>query len=97
MKLKIFRKKTDSNGIIYTLSGEMNVYSSVKLKDLLLKELKSSAGITLDLTAVEEADTSAFQLLLFLKREAEIQKKSFYVTEMSTRLKSIFNLYKETI
>jgi len=51
----------------------------------------------LDMSGVNEADTSAFQLLVFLKREAEATDRLFSVDSMSSRLKSIFSLYNETI
>ena len=97
MKLKIVRKKTEDYKLFFKLTGEMTVYSAVKLKDVLYRELKSSKGIILDLSEIDEADTSGFQILLFLKREAAKLGKSFRVSEMSGRLGNIFTLYKETI
>lgn len=97
MKLKIVRQKTDNNGLHFKLTGEMTIYSAAKLKDLMTRELKSCSGITMDLAEVDEADTSGFQLLLFLKREADMLGKNFKITEAGSRLKSIFTLYKETI
>jgi anti-anti-sigma factor len=97
MKLKIVRKKTDNDGLHFTLSGEMTIYSVSKLKTVMLKELNSCSKMTMDLAEVDEADTSGFQLLLFLKREARLLGKSFRITEASGRLKSIFTLYKETL
>ncbi len=97
MKLKIVRSKM-GNGVMHlTLTGEITVYSAEKLKKFLLGELKSNSGISMDLAEVDEADTSGFQLLIFLKREAGILGKSFRITETSRRLKSIFTLYKEMI
>ena len=97
MKLKIVRKKMENGVLFFTLTGEMTVYSAAKLKDILLKELKSCSGIIMDLAGVDEADTSGFQLLLFLKREAKLLGKSFRITEVSRRVRSIFTLYKEMI
>jgi len=97
MKLKILRKKTANDELHFTLTGEMTVYSAAGLKDVLIKELKSCRGIILNLAEINEADTSGFQLLLFLKREAGLMGKSFRIVEVSSRLKSIFTLYKETI
>lgn len=97
MKLKIVRNKTGSGGLHLKLTGEMTVYSSSQLKTILLKELKSCSGMTMDLAEVDEADTSGFQLLLFLKREAGMLGKSFRITEVSGRLRNIFTLYKEMI
>lgn len=97
MKLKIVRQKNGNDMLHLKLAGEMTVYSAVKLKSILLGELKSCSGITLDLAEVEEADSSGFQLLLFIKREAEIMGKSFRITEISSRIRSIFTLYREMI
>jgi len=97
MKLKIVREKIENNVLHLVLTGEMTVYSVAKLKDILIKELKSCSGMTMDLSEVDEADTSGFQLLLFLKREAESLGKSFKISKVSPRLKSIFTLYKEAI
>jgi anti-anti-sigma factor len=97
MRLKIVRTKNENGSVHLELTGEMTVYSSVKLKDIMVKEIKESSGLTMDLSGVDEADTSGFQLLLFLRREAGLLGKSFGITETSRRLGDIFALYKETI
>jgi len=97
MKLKIVREKKDNDMLHLAITGEITVYSVVKLKEIIINELKSCSGITMDLAEVGEADTSGFQLLLFLKREAELLGKSFRITETGLRLKSILALYKEMI
>lgn len=97
MKLKIVRKKTGKDSLHLTLSGEMTVYSSGKLKNILINELKSCSGITMDLAGVDEADTSGFQLILFIKREAALLGKKFSITETGPRFRAIFDLYKETV
>jgi len=97
MKLTLVRKKTENNSLHFKLTGEMTVYSTSKLKEVLFKELKSCSGISLDLAEVDEADTSGFQILLFLKREAALLGKSFKITGMSSRFRNIFTLYKENV
>lgn len=97
MKLKITRKKMDDSTLQYRLAGEMTVYSSVKLKDVLTADLKSCPGIALDLAEVDEADTAGFQLILFLRREAEALGKTFRITGASQRIRSIFTLYRESL
>ena len=97
MKLKIIRKKIPDNIIHFEMSGNMTIYSIKKLKDILLKDLKSYAGIILNLSEINESDTSAFQLLLFLKREAEATGKKFIIEKPGSRIESIFTLYQETI
>lgn len=97
MKLQIVRKKTGDNKVELQIAGNMTIYSIKKLKEVLLKELKGSSGMILDMSGINEADTSAFQLLVFLKREAEATERMFRIDSMSSRLQSIFSLYNETI
>lgn len=97
MKLRILRKRTEDEGIHLTIAGDMTVYSVVRLKEVLMKELKSGSGITVDLSDVNDADTSGFQLLIFLRKEAYMLGKKFKITELSPRLESIFSLYREAI
>lgn len=97
MKLKIVKSKPGGDMLHFKITGEMNVYSAKKLKELMLKELLSCSGITLDLSGIDEADTAGFQLLLFLKREAGVLGKIFSVTEMSGRLRNMSALYRETV
>ncbi len=97
MKLKIVRKKMDKDILHLTFYGGINVYSVPKLKDVLIKEFELCSEITMDLEMIDEADTAGFQLLLFLKREAKMAGKILMITGMSSRLRSIFTLYNETI
>lgn len=97
MKLRILRKRAENDGLHLTLAGEMTVYSAVRLKEILFRELMSCSGITLNLAEVHDADTSGFQMLVFLRNEARRLGKHFKITELSGRLESIFNLYREAI
>lgn len=97
MKLKIVRKKNADNTVRFSMAGDMTIYSIKKLKDLMLGELKKSSGMVLELSGINEADTAAFQLILFLRREAEATERSFKIEKMSSRLESVFNLYKERV
>ncbi len=97
MKLKISRKIDKNDQLHLTLTGEMTIYTSAKLKDILFNEIKSNKGIMLDLAKIDEADSAGFQLLLFFKRESELLGKNFIITELSNRLKSICTLYNEMI
>jgi ABC-type transporter Mla MlaB component len=63
----------------------------------MLGELKKSSGMILDLSGINEADTAAFQLILFLRREAEATERSFIIEKMSSRLEAVFDLYKERV
>ena len=97
MKLTIMRKQTDNGGLHLNLAGEITVYSVVKLKDVMLRELASCSGMTLNLEELHDADTSGFQLLVFLRDEARRLGKKFQITGLSSRLESIFTLYMEKL
>lgn len=97
MKLRILKKKGDDDIILLTMIGELTVYTAAKLKTVLLKELNTFSGLVLNLSGIEEADTAGFQLLLFLRREAESAGKTLVIDDASARVKSIFTLYNEII
>ena len=96
MKLKIVRKKTPDGISQLALSGEMTVYSIKKLKEIMIRELITNTGITINCSDVDEADTSAFQMLVYLRDEALRSGKSFAVTGINGRLESISGLYRES-
>ncbi len=97
MKLRIMKKKGEDDTIILTMIGELTIYTVAKLKTVLLNELKAFSGIVLNLSGIDEADTAGFQLLLFLRREAQSAGKTVVIDETSARVKSIFSLYNELI
>jgi anti-sigma B factor antagonist len=61
----------DGGRYVCALSGEFNIYSAQRLKDELLELLAAQAVLEIDLSAVDDFDSSALQLLLLLKREAQ--------------------------
>ncbi len=90
-------KGSNNSGKVSISPGEdLTVYSVGKLKDKLVDELKKSSELELDLSDAKKVDTAGFQLLVFIKREAEIAKKSVSLINLSNEAKSIFNLYGET-
>lgn len=97
MKLRILKKKGADDTILLTMIGELTIYTAAKLKGLLLNELKAFSGVVLNLSGIDEADTAGFQLILFLRREAESSGKTFLIDDASARVKSIFSLYNEII
>ncbi|MFI5495769.1 lipid asymmetry maintenance protein MlaB [Actinoplanes sp. NPDC051859] len=53
------------------LEGELTIMTAGEQKDRLLTALEGSAGLRVDLSAVEEIDTAGLQVLLLAQREAE--------------------------
>ena len=97
MKLRILKKKGEDDTILLTMIGELTIYTAGKLKSVLLNELNAFSGIVLNLSGIDDADTAGFQLILFMKREADTAGKGFIINEASARVKSIFSLYNEII
>ncbi len=97
MKLRIIKKRGENNSVLLGMIGELTIYTVGKLKDVVLKELESFSGIVMNMNEISEADTAGFQLILFLKREAEVAGKTLEVVDASARLKSLFSLYNENI
>lgn len=97
MKLRILKKKGENGTVLLTMIGELTVYTVAKLKGVLMNELNAFSGVVLNLSGIDDADTAGFQLMLFMKREAESAGKPFVIDEASARVKSIFSLYNETI
>lgn len=97
MKLRILKKKSENDTIHLTMIGELTIYTVSKLKDLMLKEINAFSGVVINLAGIDDADTAGFQLLIFLRREAESAGKTLVVDDASVRIKSIFSLYNEKI
>jgi anti-anti-sigma factor len=53
------------------IDGELNIYSAAETREQLLQALGAHPALALDISAVEEIDTSGTQLLLVLIREAK--------------------------
>ncbi len=60
----------------YSLEGELTIFTAAQLKPDLLNFLHSSTAPELNLNAVTECDTAGLQLLILLKREANLTGKS---------------------
>ena len=63
--------------------GEMTIYAAAEIKEPLLTALDGAPGLTLDLSAVEELDTTGLQLLMLLAREAGAAGITFALGELS--------------
>lgn len=75
------------------IEGEMNIYHAAELKKSIFENFMESTAIELDLSQVTELDTTGFQLVYLLKREADAAHKPFRVTGRSETVDSVINLY----
>jgi len=62
------------------LDGELTILTAATQKERLLAALQGSAGLRVDLSAVDEVDTAGLQILLLARREAEKANLPFRLT-----------------
>lgn len=88
---KAVKKKTGP--AIVAIEGEMNIYRAAELKDALLKGLESAGSLEVDLSGVEEIDTSGLQLLMLAKLEAARCEKTMTLIAKSRAAQALIDLY----
>lgn len=76
------------------LRGEMTIANAGELKPMLAESLAGCSILELDLTEVTDMDTAGFQLLLLLKKEADLQGKSFRLLSCSQKVVQILDFYR---
>lgn len=72
------KKEQDKNIIKWKESA--GIESSQKLQKELLDAFKSSSAIFLDISELEDIDLTGIQLIISAKKEADSQKKTFFIT-----------------
>ena len=93
MKLKAKKKELQSGDVRLTFEGDVTIYTVVKLRKLLMKELKKVPGIELDLSKIGKFDTAGFQLFLHMKKLASSENKNVFIGKMSDTVARVFDLY----
>jgi anti-sigma B factor antagonist len=76
-----------------TIKQDMNVYSAVEHKKMLLKALDGCQELDIDLSHVSEIDSAGFQILLLTKREALKASKTVRLTGHSKAVTELIDLY----
>ena len=71
-------KKSSSNNLV-KWTGTAGIESAKNLQKELLKAINSNQTVFLDLSEVEDIDLTGIQLILAAKKEAENQKKEFFI------------------
>lgn len=75
------------------IEGEMNIYRATELKDALIAGLASAGSLEVDLSGVEEIDTSGLQLLVLAKLEAARSEKTMTLIAKSRAAQTLIDLY----
>ena len=70
-----------------TLQGDLTNYQVTGLREPLIAQLESAADVAIDLQAVKKVDIAGVQLLLALKKSAELQKKHFQIDNANANLR----------
>jgi len=95
MKLKI-KKSADNGRSMFSLAGEISIYTVKGLKKLIDTEFGKNASVELEMSGIDRIDTAGFQLLLYMQREAESMNTEILFRNVNEAVKSVFNFYRET-
>ncbi|CAK0780277.1 STAS domain-containing protein [Gammaproteobacteria bacterium] len=74
------------------VEGDLTIYEAVTLKTALMAALEEGPVLELDLSGVEEIDTAGLQLLLLLKKEAQIGGRSVRFLQHSLVVQEVIDL-----
>ena len=77
---------------VLPIVGEMTIYRSQELKQLLLAPLDHSATLEIDLSGVTELDTCGLQLLMLTKKTAQTKQSVLRLTGHSPAVLEVFEL-----
>ncbi len=75
-----------------TPQGEMTIYTAADWKKQLLAFFAQRGELEIDLSAVEEIDSSGLQLLLMVKKEAGVQGRAIRLFNHSRSVLEALNL-----
>jgi anti-anti-sigma factor len=78
-----------------TLDGDMTIYTAMENKPVFEPYCRVEQDICLNLTAVNEFDSSGFQMLLLLEKEALTQNHEFSISQSSPAVQEVLSLYRK--
>ncbi len=80
---------------VFSIHDEMTIYTAADMREQLLLELDKEGSMKIDLLAITEFDTSGYQLLLACKREAIARDKPIEISNPSSVVSEVLDLYKD--
>ncbi len=86
-------EQKDSSKCVLKLDGDMTIYTAMENKVHFDSYLYSEQNISLDMLAVNEFDSSGFQMLLLLERQALANDNTFKITKASPAVEEVLSLY----
>ena len=75
------------------IKGKMTVINAFSIKKSLIDMAFGGKSVTLDLSGVEEMDSSGFQLLALVRREAGTRRLPFRVSSASRAVMEVIDLF----
>lgn len=72
------------------LQGELTIYRAEELKPVLLAALADANPLVIDLSEVTELDTAGVQLLMLIKKTAQLQQRELQLVRHSPAVTEVF-------
>ena len=95
--LKIVISIVNSNNISISLVGFMTIYNIEEIRNSIIKYFNKYNVIDIILTHITKIDTSGFQLILAIRKQAENNGKIIKLINPSDEVNRIFSLYGEDL
>lgn len=88
-----FRVSSNGGATIATVTGEVDMHTSPRLRAALLDlAAKSSGPLLIDLSACSHMDSSGVGTMVFLKREIERRLRKLYLVGLQPRVRGVFEI-----
>lgn len=88
-------QQTDRTNCSLTLSGDMTIYTAMENKPHFEPYFTTEKNISLDMSAINEFDSTGFQMLLLLERQALQNDNTFTISQSSPAVQEVLQLYKK--
>jgi len=93
---KLSDQESNNDTCTFVVDGEITIYVIDEMKNTLSEALGKHVSFVLDLSAVEEVDSSCIQLLLAFRHVLMRDKKELTISGISPQLKSLMATYRIT-
>lgn len=85
---------TREDGVtVISVTAEMTIYNATEIKNKLLAEVRKASDIEVDLSKVNEFDTSGLQILMAISSDCAAADRPYSVSEASPIVEKLIELY----
>lgn len=88
-------KQADDSKCALKLEGNMTIYTAMENKKHFEPYFDVEQNISLDMSAINEFDSTGFQMLLLLERQTKVNDNEFSVEPASPAVQEVLMLYKK--